>query len=147
MFCSDDPVQLQLPVLGTGFTCDELEELLSVLESESPVSPNNSVSEGSNRTLSSADDDRKRRRMISNREAARRSRSRKKKHLEDMTEDLNRLCAENQQLKSRLNLFMSRFFAVQMENERLRSEFASLSARLSDLHWILLAMQNHTNPR
>ncbi|KAI3409038.1 Kinesin-like protein [Psidium guajava] len=146
MFCLDDPVQLQLPVLETGFNYDELEELLSVLQSEDPVSPNNSGSEGSNRTLSSADD-RKRRRMMSNRESARRSRWRKKKHLEDTTNELNRLGVENQELKSRLGFAASRFFTVQAENERLRSECASLSARLSDLHWILLAMQNHINPR
>ncbi|XP_030528562.1 basic leucine zipper 4 [Rhodamnia argentea] len=147
MFCSDDPVQLQLPVLETGFPYGELEELLSFLQSDNPtVSPNNSGSEGSNRTLSSPDD-RKRRRMMSNRESARRSRWRKKKHLEDTTNELNQLGAENQELKSQLDYVASRFFAVQAENERLRSECASLSARLSDLHWILLAMQNHINPR
>ncbi|XP_010064706.2 basic leucine zipper 4 [Eucalyptus grandis] len=141
MFCSDDPVHHQL------LTYDELEELLSILESESPVSPNNSCSEGSNRTLSSAEDDRKRRRMESNRKSAARSRYRKKQHLEELTDELNRLGVVNRELKSRLEYAMTQFFTVQTENERLRSECASLSARLSDLHWILLAMQNHINPR
>ncbi|KAF7850350.1 hypothetical protein BT93_L5605 [Corymbia citriodora subsp. variegata] len=149
MFCSDaDPVHLQLPVLENGFTYSELEEILSVLDSESHVSPNNSGSEGSNRTLSSStEDDRKRRRMLSNREAARRSRWRKKQHLEDLTDEQTRLGAVNRELKSQLDYAVSRLFAVQTENECLRSEHASLSTRLSDLRWILLAMQNHIIPR
>ncbi|OWM80619.1 basic leucine zipper 4 [Punica granatum] len=139
MLCPQEaPVHLQLPVLETGFTPDELQELLSFLNQ--PTSPN-SGSEGSNRSVGSMDDERKRRRMISNRESARRSRWRKKRHLEDLTEQLNRFTVENRQLKNQLSHVINRCHVVRTENERLRSECIALLARLSDLCQILVNMK------
>ncbi|KAB1670270.1 hypothetical protein ES319_1Z183800v1 [Gossypium barbadense] len=106
MFLSQEADQFQLPVNETGFTREELEELLSFLESNEPVSPN-SGSEGSTRAVYSPDE-RKKRRMKSNRESARRSRWRKRMHLENITDEVNRLSVENQQLKNRLSTVINR---------------------------------------
>ncbi|XVF36453.1 hypothetical protein REPUB_Repub19eG0059900 [Reevesia pubescens] len=133
MFLAEDVVQ------ETDFTPEELEELLSFLESDEPVSPN-SGSEGSIRAVYSPDE-RKQRRMISNRESARRSRLRKKMHLEEITDQVNRLNIENQQLKNRLSLVINQCHVVWRENEQLRSESVALWAKLLDLYWTLAAMQ------
>ncbi|XP_021285085.1 basic leucine zipper 4 [Herrania umbratica] len=140
MFVTEEAVQFQLPVHETGFTPEEVEELLSYLESDEPVSPN-SGSEGSSRAIYSADE-RKQRRMISNRESARRSRWRKKRHLENVTEEVNRLNIENQQLKNRLSVAINQCYVVWRENEQLRSESVALWAKLLDLYWTLAAMQS-----
>ena len=140
MFLAEEEVQVQLPVHETVFTPEELEELLSFFESDEPVSPN-SGSEGSSRALYSVDE-RKKRRMVSNRESARRSRVRKKRHLENLTDQVNQLNIENQQLKNRLSLVINHCHVVWLENEQLRSESVALSARLLDLYWTLAAMQS-----
>ncbi|XVF39774.1 hypothetical protein PTKIN_Ptkin01aG0059500 [Pterospermum kingtungense] len=140
MFFGEEDVQAQLPVYETGFTAEELEELLSFLESDEPVSPN-SGSEGSiGRALYTADE-RKQRRMISNRESARRSRMRKKRQLENLTDQVNRLNIENQQLKNRLSLAINQWHVLWRENEQLRSESDALWAKLLDLYWSVAAMQ------
>ncbi|XWS14819.1 hypothetical protein CRYUN_Cryun35bG0041300 [Craigia yunnanensis] len=140
MFLAEEAVQVQFPVHETGFTPEELKELLSFLESNEPVSPN-SGSEGSSRALYSMDE-RKQRRMISNRESARRSRWRKKRHLENLTDEVNRLNIENQQLKNQLSLVIYQCHVVWRENEELRSESVALWAKLLDLYWTLAAMQS-----
>ncbi|KAK8692464.1 hypothetical protein V6N13_075923 [Hibiscus sabdariffa] len=161
MFLSEESDQFELPVHETGFTREELEELLSFLESNEPVSPNsgsevstravsflepnepvspNYGSEGSTRAVYSADE-RKKRRMISNRESAKRSRWRKKMHLENITEEVNRLSIENRQLKHRLSWVMNQYHIVWRENEVLRSESVAMWAKLLDLHWSLATMQ------
>ncbi|XVE55722.1 hypothetical protein DITRI_Ditri03aG0181000 [Diplodiscus trichospermus] len=124
----------------TGFTPEELEELLSFLESDGPVSPN-SGSEYLSRALYSVDE-RKQRRMISNRESAKRSRWRKKMYLENLTDEVNRLNVENQQLKKRLSLVMHQYHVVWRENEQLRSEAVVLWAKLLDLYSTSAAMQS-----
>ncbi|KAK4770966.1 hypothetical protein SAY87_031498 [Trapa incisa] len=127
MLCHQEP-----PPLETGpFTLDDLEELLSFLNSV--AADPNSCSEGSNRSTGS-EDERKRRRMISNRESARRSRWRKKQHLEELTEQLDRFTAENRELKNQLYQVMNQCHLVMMENQRLRSECADLTSRLSHLY-------------
>ncbi|XP_044475958.1 basic leucine zipper 4-like [Mangifera indica] len=132
-------VPFQLPA-ETGFTSDEIEELLSLLSSEDSVSPN-SGSEGSNRTVYTVDE-RKQRRMISNRESARRSRWRKKRHLENLMEELNRLKEENREMKNNLSWAMNKSQLVWRDNERLTSEFVILWGRLSELNQISAAMQS-----
>ncbi|GMI91072.1 basic leucine-zipper 4 [Hibiscus trionum] len=161
MFLSEEADQFELPVHETGFTRKELEELLSFLESDEPISPN-SGSEGSTRAVSFLEsnepvspnygsegstravysvDERKKRRMISNRESARRSRWRKRMHLENITDEVNRLSVENQQLKNRLSSVMNQYHIVWRENEQLRSESVALWAKLLDLYWTLAIMQ------
>ncbi|XP_022752619.1 basic leucine zipper 4-like [Durio zibethinus] len=138
MFFAEEEVQVQSPVSETCFTPEELEELLSFIESDQPVSPN-SGSEGSSRALYSVDE-RKQRRMISNRESAKRSRCRKKMYLENLTDEVNQLNIENQQLRNGLSLLVNHCHVVWRENEQLRSESVALWAKLLDLYWTLAAM-------
>lgn len=120
------------PVLETMFTPSEIEELFSLVNE--PASPGlGSGSQGSNREVRSMHE-RKLRRMQSNRESARRSRWRKKRHLENLTNQLNRLRTENQEYKNRLFLTMHQNLLLSVQNERLRSESVTLMARLSDLY-------------
>ncbi|GMI82718.1 hypothetical protein HRI_001941100 [Hibiscus trionum] len=161
MFLSEEADQFELPVHETGFTHEELEELLSFLESNEPVSPNsgseistravsfiesnepvspNYGSEGLTRAVYSADE-RKKRRMVSNRESAKRSRWRKKMHLENITDEVNHLSIENQQLKNRVNWVVNQYHIVWRENEELRSESVALWAKLADLYRTLATMQ------
>lgn len=123
---------------GPPFTLDDLQELLSVLD-QAAVS-RNSGSEGSNHTTGSIDE-RKRRRMISNRESARRSRWRKKMHLEELTEQLDRFTSENRELQSQLSQVVNQCHLVRMDNQRLRSESVALEARLSHLYRIVKLQQ------
>ncbi|KAI4366498.1 hypothetical protein MLD38_022369 [Melastoma candidum] len=133
------------PALEACISLPDMEELLSLLLEPDPAIPN-SVSEASNSnnqeaaTYSSLDVDRKRKRMISNRESARRSRWRKKKRLEDLTDELSRLSATNWELGARLGFATHRCLAIQRENQRLRLECASLSAKLSSLRGMLIVV-------
>ncbi|KAL6212352.1 hypothetical protein ACLB2K_017572 [Fragaria x ananassa] len=136
---ADEPVQFQCPIQETGL----IEELLALLQegnSKSTSASPNSGSDGSNRGVYSVDE-RKRRRMMSNRESARRSRWRKKRHLEDLTEEANRLKMENRELKSRLGFAAEKCHVTWRENERLEAESLALWARLSHLNRVLVAMQ------
>jgi len=121
------------PVLQTMFTPAEIEELFSLVNE--PPSPE-SGSQGSNRAVRSTHE-RKLRRMQSNRESARRSRWRKKRHLENLTNQQNRFRMENRELKNRLFLTMHQNLLLSVENERLRSESLTLMATLSNLYQIL----------
>lgn len=136
MFLGEEAAdQFQLPVLETGFTADDIQEWLSDL-----LQSNSGSSEGSTRAVYS-DDERKKRRMISNRESARRSRWRKKKQLEDLTEELNRSAVENQVLKNELNIVLNQCYLLWREKEQLTSEYVALRTRLSNLYRILGSMQ------
>ncbi|KAL5777561.1 hypothetical protein ACOSP7_010487 [Xanthoceras sorbifolium] len=146
MFFSEEEVQYQLPVLETGelnLTTNEIEELLSMFQTgDSSVSPN-SGSEGSNRAVYSVDE-RKKRRMLSNRESARRSRWRKKRHLENLTEEVNRLRVENRELKKQYSSILNNCHLVWRENELLTSEYVALWARLSNLSQFLSASTHYS---
>ncbi|KAK2660098.1 hypothetical protein Ddye_006631 [Dipteronia dyeriana] len=147
MFFSEED---QLPVLNeTGFnlTTDEIEELLSIFQTgddtSSVIMSPNSGSEGSNRGVVYSVDERKKRRMLSNRESARRSRWRKKRHLENMTEQVKQLKVENRELKNQYSFILNQCHLLWTENELLTSEYVALCARLSHLCQILRA--NHPN--
>lgn len=86
-------------------------------------------------------DERKRRRMMSNRESARRSRMRKQKHLENLRNQVNRFRVENRELTTRLRFVLYHFQRVRTENLRLRSEYAVLQQKLSDIRQLLLLRQ------
>lgn len=139
-----------LPVPSLGLTASEIRGLLSLLEPEAgaavvPTSSNsnNSGSEETTETVTrsaSPLEDRKRRRMESNRESARRSRLRKKRHVENLSGQVNRLRFENRELNNRFGLLAQQIHVVRSENERLRSECIALVQRLLDLYHLLDAM-------
>ncbi|CAN6583050.1 unnamed protein product [Malus baccata var. baccata] len=132
-----DMGRFECPVQETVLTTAEIQELLSLLQAGNSASPS---SDGSNREVDTVDE-RKRRRMTSNRESARRSRWRKKRHLEDLTSEVDRLKIENQELKNRLGLVAQKCHVLWRENDLMTSESLALRARLSDLYRILIAMQ------
>ncbi|CAL0322517.1 unnamed protein product [Lupinus luteus] len=140
MFFQDKIAQLSYPmVLQTMLTPSDMEELFSLInQPRDPESPN-SGSQGSNRAVYSTQE-RKMRRMESNRESARRSRWRKKRHAENITNQVNRLRAENGELKNRLGLTMHHHLLLSLENESLISESMVLMAKLTDLIGILGTM-------
>ncbi|XP_058218707.1 basic leucine zipper 4 [Rhododendron vialii] len=140
MFLFDEPVQFQLPVFDATFTPDEIQELLSFVDSESPVSSTSGSETG--QTVYSVNE-RKRRRMVSNRESAQRSRWRKKKHLEDVTNEVDRLKSENRELKNRLCLVSHQCQIVKRETNRLLTESLLLRQKLSGLCQILVNMNYH----
>ncbi|KAK4274614.1 hypothetical protein QN277_017808 [Acacia crassicarpa] len=141
----EEAFQFPCPVRETAvLTAGDIEELLSLIQSGDEEDHNNTTSpssgsQGSSREIYS-NDERKRRRMQSNRESARRSRWRKKRHLEDLNNQVNRFSIENQQLKNQLGLAVHQIRLVCSENERLRTESVALMARLSDLYLILGSM-------
>ncbi|XP_010544009.1 PREDICTED: bZIP transcription factor 2 [Tarenaya hassleriana] len=131
------------PSAGTEITCDKFEELLAILQSEEPLSTNSGSGE-INRKVQPVDE-RKRRRMISNRESAKRSRLRKKRWLENLTEEVNRLSFENRELKNRLDIVLRYGNDVSRENNRLKTESVCLKIRLLKLYRVLINMQkSHT---
>ncbi|XP_022136760.1 basic leucine zipper 4-like [Momordica charantia] len=133
MFLSgEQDVRFCRPVLESGFTPSEIQELWSLFEDPA----------GSSRAV---DDERRRKRMMSNRESARRSRLRKKKHLENLTVQMDRLKVKNQELKRQLNVVMNRYFMVRRQNDRLWSEYVALHARLSDLYRISMQQKIKNN--
>ncbi|KAH7523756.1 hypothetical protein FEM48_Zijuj06G0045800 [Ziziphus jujuba var. spinosa] len=140
MFFSDEDVHFECPVFETGFTATELEELLSTFQPGNSGSPNSGSEETSHRAIYTVEE-RKYRRKESNRESARRSRWRKKRHLENLTNQVNRLRLENRDLKNRLGLVAHHCHIAWRENDRLRSESFALCSRLSDLCRILQTMQ------
>ncbi|KAG2698927.1 hypothetical protein I3843_07G169500 [Carya illinoinensis] len=161
MFFSQEPVLSQCPVSEEiEFGTDELQELLSffqsptkqlssnesqelfpLFQSRDSVDPN-SCSEGSNGAVYT-DNERQLRRKESNRKSARRCRWRKKRHLQNLTYQVNRLKMDNQELKIGLGLVLHQSHVILADNQRLRSESIALSARLSGLNqMILCAMQS-----
>ncbi|KAJ6678963.1 BASIC LEUCINE ZIPPER 4 [Salix purpurea] len=137
MLSAREAIQLEHPGHGPGFTANEIQELLSLLQYPSPCG--NSGSRGSNQAVNPTDE-RKRKRKESNRESARRSRWRRKKHLEGLTQQLNRLKIENRELQKRLGSIINQSHALWRENDYLMSESMALKARLSGLRHLLVAM-------
>lgn len=82
--------------------------------------------------------ERKLKRMLSNRESARRSRLKKKRHLDELTEQANQLKVENRQLKRRLTSLISHCHSFIAENNQLRSESIHLQLMLSGLCQLLV---------
>lgn len=136
----EDPVHYHLPVLEDILSPSDIHEILSLLQNELPVQ-STSGSE-TNRSVFSFEE-KKRRRKKSNRESARRSRLRKKMHLDNMTEQVNRLKVENRQLKNRLCIATHHCQAAQSETNRLILEKIVLQQRLAGLCQILNPMQFH----
>ncbi|CAI9777196.1 unnamed protein product [Fraxinus pennsylvanica] len=138
MSCQE-PDQYQFPVLEDGFTPNEIDELFSLLQSEPPVH-----STSGSQTIhsdNSVEETRKRKRMISNRESARRTRWRKKKQLENLIVEVNRLKIVNQELKNRLcTIEHERHFVLRESNE-LIVESLHLQQNLVVLYDILQSMQ------
>ncbi|KAE9599976.1 hypothetical protein Lal_00045402 [Lupinus albus] len=140
MFFHDETVQFSCStVLETMLTPGDKEELLSLIHQSRDQVSLNSGSQGSNRTVYSTQE-RKTRRMESNRESARRSRWRKKRHAENIKNQVNRLRTENRELKNRLGLTMHHHLLLSLENENLISESMVLIAKLTDLIGILNTM-------
>ncbi|KAG9143672.1 hypothetical protein Leryth_017170 [Lithospermum erythrorhizon] len=127
------PVPSHFPCFEEAFSPDEIQELLSIIQTDFPVQS----------TSGSSETNRKRRRMISNRESARRSRWRKKRQLEDLTNEANRLKVQNRELKNRLSLISYEYFMVQRDSSRLFAESIELKQKLAGLglYQILSAMQ------
>lgn len=137
----DDPVHYHFPVHEDFFhSSNDFNDLFSLLETEIPVQ---STSGSETNRLVFSLEERKRRRKISNRESARRSRLRKKNHIERITEQVNRLKAENRDLKNQLWLAAHHCQAAQSETDRLRLESFVLQQYLVELHESLNSMQLH----
>ncbi|CAJ1973490.1 unnamed protein product [Sphenostylis stenocarpa] len=120
------------PVHEIMLTETEIEDLFSLMNQSRDLASPGSGSQGSNRAVYSPEE-RKLRRMQSNRESARRSRCRKKKHLENLTSQLNRLRLQNRFLRNRLSLTMHHHLLLSLHNDHLKSEAIALMASLSDL--------------
>lgn len=135
---AEEVVQLNQFPFPVYETHDELRSLLELVELVSP----NSGSEGSSRAVYSPDEKKQRRKRL-NRESARRSRWRKKRHLENLTDEMNRLSLANQRLKNELGLIINQCNALWRENDQLRCESIALSAKFSNLCGILAAMQSN----
>lgn len=153
----EEPVYSQLtPVLENPFTNNELQELWTLILSGFPTnSPScsetsknglfpahaHSTSSETTRSVYSVEE-RKRRRRISNCESARRSRWRKKKQLEDLTNEMDRLKQENRELKNQLCVLRHQYHAVQRDSIRLMAESNDLQHKLAGcLHQISANMQ------
>ncbi|CAL0332742.1 unnamed protein product [Lupinus luteus] len=140
IFFHAEPVRFSCPpVLETMLTPGEIDELFSLINQlrdlESPISG----SQGSNRAVYTTQE-KNIRRMQSNRDSARQSSRRKKSHIENITNQVNRFRAENQELKNRLGLAMHHHLLLSLENESLRSKSIALMAKLTDLIGTLSTM-------
>lgn len=85
-----------------------------------------------------SEEERKHKRMISNRESARRSRQRRKRRLEELNDQVNRLRNENRELKNGLTSLTNQCHFVLKENNQLRSECIYLQTKLSGLCKLLV---------
>ncbi|XP_057533235.1 basic leucine zipper 4 [Amaranthus tricolor] len=132
MMCFEEPVHYK----ATSF--DDLNDIISFFQDNNLQSGSSDSIQQTQFVSSSCyfneENERKIRRMLSNRLSARRSRLRKKKHLENMRVELNRLKVLNRNLKNRLNLFTYHRYIVSKENERLCCELILLKQRLSHLY-------------
>lgn len=94
-------------------------------------------------------DQRTRKRRLSNRESARRSRMKKKKNLDDLIENVNRLKKDNAQMQTTLKATSQQYLAVDAENSVLITQMMELSTRLQSLNEILDCMNgksgSHSN--
>ncbi|PHT50986.1 hypothetical protein CQW23_10733 [Capsicum baccatum] len=136
----EDPVHYHLPVHeDVVLSPSDIDEILSLLQTELPVHESTSGSETTRLVFSL--EERKRRRKISNRESARRSRFRQKKHVDNLTEQVDRLKVENRELKNRLCVVTHHCQAAQSETDRLILESIVLQQQLAGLCQILNPMQ------
>ncbi|XP_057500199.1 bZIP transcription factor 2-like [Actinidia eriantha] len=101
---------------------------------------NNNKSDDTNRNGPILDD-RRLRRMISNRESARRSRMRKKKHLENLRNQVNLLRVEKRELMNQLHIVTHHSEIVRRQNERFISEADILRQRLWAIRQVLLVRE------
>ncbi|XAR61990.1 hypothetical protein NMG60_11016558 [Bertholletia excelsa] len=131
---SADPVQGAFPDFEFVFSPGELEEMFSFLDSG--VQANSTSSSETGRPVYSVEE-RKLRRMISNRKSAQRSRWRKKRHLENLTDEVKQLRVVNRELKNRVCSVSHQFYLAHRENHRLQTEALVLQQRLSGLCQIL----------
>lgn len=131
MMRSENPVYFQLPVFEPRFTSNDLDELLSFFQ---PTIRNAADVEDPSEPIAEEMDDKRKRRKISNRESARRSRLRKKKYVENLKDDLNRLKAVNREYKDRLTMVLNRLHFVKTQNELMRFESVRLIQRHTDLN-------------
>ncbi|KAL8096261.1 hypothetical protein AgCh_037282 [Apium graveolens] len=126
------------------FSPDEINDLLSLINyyptTTSTTATTLSSSSDTNKSVYSVEE-RKHRRMISNRESARRSRQRRKRHLEKLVMEMNRLKCENRELKEQLCLASYHSHVVMLETELLKSEYFNLETRLSCLYPSLMSLQ------
>ncbi|XP_051149986.1 basic leucine zipper 4-like [Andrographis paniculata] len=137
MMATENPVAFQLPVLEHSLSPSDIHELFSLLQSE-PSIPSTSSSDTFNRAGPVYSlEERKNRRKMSNRESARRSRWRKKTHLDNLTNEANRLRLENRELKNRLCSLTRDCHVVQRHSNRLLTESIFLQRRLAGLRQIL----------
>lgn len=97
-------------------------------------------SSGSEELQVVAMDQRKRKRQLSNRESARRSRMKKKKNLDDLIENVNRLIKDNTQMQTTLKATSQQYLAVDAENSVLITQMMELNTRLQSLNEILDCM-------
>ncbi|KAK7359227.1 hypothetical protein VNO77_01179 [Canavalia gladiata] len=88
---------------------------------------------------------RKRKRMLSNRESARRSRMRKQQHLEGLSEQVDQLNNDNNQIRTRIGITTQLFQNVESENAILRVQMAELSNRLQSLNEIINFINSSNN--
>ncbi|GAA0166014.1 hypothetical protein Leryth_015199 [Lithospermum erythrorhizon] len=130
MVSMEEHVPSHFPCFEEAFSLDDIQELLSFVQEDFPV-----------QSTSGSETNRKRKRMISNRESARRSRWRKKRQLEDLTNEANQLKAQNRELKNRLSSVSFEYFMVQSDSSRLFTESIELKQKLAGLYQILSAMQ------
>ncbi|KAI3777458.1 hypothetical protein L1987_47258 [Smallanthus sonchifolius] len=91
----------------------------------------------------SEEDLRKRKRMQSNRESARRSRMRKQKHLDDLTDQLNKIKKDNAQILTTITVTSQQFVHVEADNSVLMAQMGELSQRLNYLNEIINLMNNN----
>ncbi|KAI3689092.1 hypothetical protein L2E82_47040 [Cichorium intybus] len=124
MSCELDPVEYQL-------TTTEIHEIISLIRPD--FNSNSNSGSGSNESRDT--------RKISNRESARRSRQRKKRHMEELTDQLNQLRFQNRDLKNRLTWLVNQCRTVLMENHQLGYECIHLQSKLSGLCQLLVNMQ------
>ncbi|XAR48439.1 hypothetical protein NMG60_11031261 [Bertholletia excelsa] len=143
MMLSDEPVQCPIPVFDCGFMPGEIHQLVSLFQAG--FQANTKLGSEAGRPICSAEE-RKRRRMISNRESARRSRWKKKRRLEELTDQVNRLRLENRELKNRLCLVSHQCQVVSCETDWLLMESQKLQDRLAGLCQILIAQTESLVP-
>lgn len=117
---------LNKPESGSDFNNQNMDHVDKKVRYDEPNQPVSVIDEG------------KERRMKSNRESARRSRTRKKNHLENLRNQVNRLKIENRELSNSFRYILHHFQRVRTDNDRLRSEFSVLHSKLSDIRQIML---------
>ncbi|KAF8410255.1 hypothetical protein HHK36_002780 [Tetracentron sinense] len=131
MLSLDGLSEFLFPDFEEGFTPLENQEALSLLQTQNPFSLNSGSDEPNSEV--SGLDQQKKRRMKSNRESAKRSRMRKKRHLEELRNEENRLRTENREMENRLCFISHHCQLIRRDNIELLSETILLQQRLLDV--------------